>query len=427
KALDSSRDIKCLHVIMSSEDDDYSGQPVWHSVLTFCCKGMIEGIIVVLFMWLLIQVLFTKHLEVHLQILLGVGLVVFCLSLVLGCVLCWWRTRQKRPEGNEDTVSPSPPPPPATDHMTMALCPSLSSEATSTKVQYEELDGDVFDCPSGFGSSTPSDDDFSALPFASRPRVTSEFNEQPKSCFPLRRLSSPSLSAPLYRPVASEPFSLPSFPKLGLLSKTQKVLKRNCTVSGDPRTDSESIRLTTPSPVSLCTLSAIQPQGQLLKKPLMHNYGSNLSYEDPDPCLHFTLTFSPAQRTLTITLLSLTGTAYRLGELMVQANLPPLCPGLLEISDQHQSLSSDLNRKSLVLEEVSTLEELQSCTLRLAVFTQEIKDSFSPLGSLEVQCGRIDWILDRAITCSRPLRPTVHNMQRVTVMPDSQVLSPGSD
>jgi hypothetical protein len=32
-------------------------------VLMFCCKGMIEGIMVILFFWLLVQVLFTKQLE----------------------------------------------------------------------------------------------------------------------------------------------------------------------------------------------------------------------------------------------------------------------------------------------------------------------------------------------------------------------------
>ncbi|XP_017569115.1 uncharacterized protein syt18b [Pygocentrus nattereri] len=382
---------------MSSEDDDHSGQPVWHSVLIFCCKGMIEGIIVVLFMWLLIQVLFTKHLEVHLQILLGVGLMMFCLSLILGCVLCWRRTRQKCPEDKEHSASP--PPPPAADHVTLAISPSLSTEAMSTKMQYEELEGDVLDYPSAFGSSTPSDDDFTAISFASRPHATSEFNEQPKSCFPLRRLSSPTLSSPLYRPVTSGRSSLPSFPKLGLLSKTQKVLKRHCTVSGDTRPNSESIQLTMPSPVSLCALS-----GQLVEKPLLPNYGLNLSYKDPDPCLHFTLTFSPAQRTLTITLLSLTGTVHRLGELLVQASLAPLWPGLLQMSDQHHSLSSDLHRKNLVFE-VSTLEALQSCTLRLIMFTQEVTGTkASILGSLEIQCGRVDWISDRPITCTRALR-----------------------
>lgn len=48
---------------MPYHDEEYPGQPLWQSVLLFCCKGMIEGIMVLLFFWLLIQVLFTKQLE----------------------------------------------------------------------------------------------------------------------------------------------------------------------------------------------------------------------------------------------------------------------------------------------------------------------------------------------------------------------------
>lgn len=48
---------------MPYHDEEYPGQPLWQSVLLFCCKGMIEGIMVLLFLWLLVQVLFTKQLE----------------------------------------------------------------------------------------------------------------------------------------------------------------------------------------------------------------------------------------------------------------------------------------------------------------------------------------------------------------------------
>lgn len=48
---------------MPYQDEEYPGQPLWQSVLFFCCKGMIEGIMVILFFWLLIQVLFTKQLK----------------------------------------------------------------------------------------------------------------------------------------------------------------------------------------------------------------------------------------------------------------------------------------------------------------------------------------------------------------------------
>lgn len=48
---------------MPYHDEEYPGQPLWQSVVLFCCKGMIEGIMVILFFWLLVQVLFTKQLE----------------------------------------------------------------------------------------------------------------------------------------------------------------------------------------------------------------------------------------------------------------------------------------------------------------------------------------------------------------------------
>jgi len=48
---------------MPYNDEEYPGQPLWQSVLLFFCKGMIEGIVVILFLWLLLQVLFTRQLE----------------------------------------------------------------------------------------------------------------------------------------------------------------------------------------------------------------------------------------------------------------------------------------------------------------------------------------------------------------------------
>lgn len=48
---------------MPYHDEEYPGQTLWQAVVLFCCKGMIEGIMVILFIWLLIQVLFTKQLE----------------------------------------------------------------------------------------------------------------------------------------------------------------------------------------------------------------------------------------------------------------------------------------------------------------------------------------------------------------------------
>lgn len=44
------------------EEED-PNQPEWQLVISFCCQGMIEGVIMLLLLWLLIQVLFVSNLE----------------------------------------------------------------------------------------------------------------------------------------------------------------------------------------------------------------------------------------------------------------------------------------------------------------------------------------------------------------------------
>ncbi|XP_056127024.1 uncharacterized protein syt18b [Rhinichthys klamathensis goyatoka] len=378
---------------MPTEEEENSGEPVWQSVLMFGCKGMIEGIIVLLFLWLLVQVLFTKQLEVHLQILLSVGLVVLCLSLILGCVICWLKTRHK-PHEDEKTVR-TPPPPDSVDHVTVALSSSPLSGTTFTKLQYEQLEGEVLDYPSAFESSTPSDEEFTAF---------SEVNKQ-TSCFQMRRLSSPAVSSSLYKPMASGRYSLPSLPRLSLLAKTRKVLERHCTVAGDSYSFSEHRRLTIPNLQSPCTLSQLQTQGLLQEESLLPNYGSNSCSKTSDPFLHFTLTFSSTQNTLTLSLVGITGVVHHLEEVTVQARLLPLCPGPLVISAQDYNLSSGLYKQNLVVN-VGSLEGLKSCILRLAVFTQD-NPKTSLFEELEVCCSSLDWTPDRPVTCVRELRQVV--------------------
>ncbi|XP_016145829.1 uncharacterized protein [Sinocyclocheilus grahami] len=378
---------------MPTEEEENSGQPVWQSVLLFSCKGMIEGIIVLLFLWLLMQVLFTKQHEVHLQILLSVGLVVLCFSLILGCIICWLKTRHKPPEDKN-------PPPDSVDHVTVALSPAPLSGTTFTKLQCEELEGSIQDYPSAFESSTPSDEELTAV---------SEVN---KSCFQMRRLSSPSVSSSLFKPMASGRSSLPSFPRLGLLTKTRKVLEHHCTVAGDSYSFSEHRRLTIPNPRSPCALSPLQTQGLLQDEPLIPNYGSNSCSETSDPFLHFTLTFSSTQNTLTVSIVGITGAVHCLEEVTVQAKLPPLCPGPLDITAQDYNLSSGLYKKNLVIN-VGSLEGLKGCMLRLAIFMQDNQKT-SLFEELEVCCGSLDWTPDRPVSCIRELRQVVDKSKKDT-------------
>lgn len=321
-----------------------------------------------------------------------------CVSLILGCIISWLKTRHKPPE-DKKTVR-TPPPPDSVDHVTVALSPAPLSGTTFTKLQYEELEGAVQDYPSALESSTPSDDELTAA---------SEVN---KSCFQMRRLSSPSVSSSLYKPMASGRSSLPSFPILSLLTKTRKVLEQHCTVAGDSYSFREHRRLTIPNTRSPCALSPLQAQGLLQDEPLFPNYGSNYCSETSDPFLHFTLTFSSTQNTLTVSIVGITNAVHRLEEVIVQAKLPPLCPGPLDISAHDYNLSSGLYKNNLVIN-VGSLEGLKGCMLRLAIFKQD-NTKTSLFEELEVSCGSLDWTPDRPVSCVRELRQVADKSKKDT-------------
>ncbi|XP_070686586.1 uncharacterized protein syt18b [Pempheris klunzingeri] len=378
---------------MPYHDEEYPGQPLWQSVLLFCCKGMIEGIMVILFFWLLVQVLFTKQLEVHLQILLLVGLIIFCLCLVLGCFLCWRDMSGTCPVTDKDPVMSTLAP---TEPVTFAQSPPPSAATTASRQHYEELEGDILDYPSTFTSPAFSEDEITSLQFSNR---SASERTQPKSYFSLRRLSTPPLSSPLYKPIDQSHASLPSFPKLGLLSKTCKALQRRCTVSGDSISYSEHSRLTSPS-----AASPSMPEEPIPLTPL--SCGSSISCQQPispRPCLHFTMAFSPEQQTLAVTVLSLTGTPHRLEDLSVLGSLPPLYPCPIQASGQ-SSLSPETHSLVLLLK-VSSVRELQRCVLRITIYTQELPSLMgTTLGELEAECGGRDWTAEHPFHFMKELK-----------------------
>ncbi|XP_051239057.1 uncharacterized protein syt18b [Dicentrarchus labrax] len=396
---------------MPYHDEEYPGQPLWQSVLLFCCKGMIEGIMVILFFWLLVQVLFTKQLEVHLQILLLVGLIVFCLCLVLGCILCW-RNSQICPVKDKDPVTSAPAP---SEPVTFAHSPPPSAVTTASRQQYEELDGDLLEYPSTFPSPAPSEGEFTSPTFSNRATAASERKEQPKSYFSLRRLSTPTLISPLYKPIdPSSHISLSTFPKLGLLSKTCKALQRRCTVSGGSISYNEHSRLTSPS--GLCP---VMPEEPIPLAPL--NYGSSSSCQQPispKPCLHFTMAFSPEQQTLTVTVFSLTGTPHTLEDVSVLGSLSPLYPCPIQASAQ-SSLSPQTHSLVLLLK-VSSVKELQRCVLRIAVYPREppcLRDT--GLGELEAECGGRDWRADHPFHFTKELNTNKWTLKKGLISQDA--------
>lgn len=340
---------------------------------------------------------------VHLQILLLVGLIIFCLCLVLGCILCW-RNSEICPVKDKDPVTSAPA---HAEPVTFAQSPPPSAATTQ---QYEGLDGDILEYPSTFTSPAPSEGEFTSLPFSNRPKAASERKEQPKSYFSLRRLSTPPLTSPLYKPIDSSHASLPTFPKLGLLSKTCKALQRRCTVTGGTISYNEHSRLTSP-----CAVSPSMPEEPIPLVPL--SYGSNASCQQsisPKPCLHFTMAFSPEQQTLAVTVLSLTGTPHRLEDVSVLGSLPPLYPCPIQASAQ-SSLSPETHSLVLLLK-VSSVKKLQRCVLRLALYARDPPSlRGTALGELEVECGGRDWRAEHPLRFTKELNPSKWKLRKVVV------------
>lgn len=272
--------------------------------------------------------------------------------------------------------------------------------------QYEELDGEVLDYPSTFASPAPSERDLISPTVSCRAPLASEQKEQqPRSYFSLRRLSTPQLTSPLYKPIDPVRVSLPTFPRLGLLSKTCRALQRRCTVTGDSISYSEHSRLTT---------CPVVPEEPIPLAPL--GYGSSISCQQPispKPCLHFTVAFSLEEQSLAVTILSLTGTPHRLEDVSVLGSLPPLYP--CPITTSRQS-GRGLNATSspVLLLRVGSVEELQRCVLRIAAYTKEPPSlRGTALGEVEVQCGGRDWGAEHLFYLSKDLNPNKWMLKKV--------------
>lgn len=300
------------------------------------------------------------------------------------------------PVKDKDPVTSAP-----AESVTSAQSPPPSA-TTASRQQYEGLDADTLEYPSTFTSPAPSESEFTSLPFCT---AASEQKEQPKPYFSLRRFSTP-LTSHIYKPI--DPPSLPSFPKLGLLSKTCKALQRRCTVTGGNISYNEHSRLT----------SAFSPS--MLEEPIPLaplSYGSSASCQQPisqNPCIHFTMVFSPEQQTLAVTVLSLTGTPHRLEDVFVLGSLPPLYPCPIEASAQ-SSLSPETHSLVLLLK-VSSVKELQRCVLRIIVYTREPPSlRGTTLGELDAECGGRDWRAEHPFHFTKELNPSKWKLKKVAV------------
>ncbi|XP_019935372.2 synaptotagmin-4 [Paralichthys olivaceus] len=337
-------------------------------------------------------------LGVHLQILLAVGLAVFCYCLVLGCVLCCRRRKSVSSEDKEAVfLSPHP-----AERVTVTLTPSPCTQPV--KQQYEELDGDVLEFPSSKSSSSPSEDDVTALPFDPSPTRSTELVPSRGSSYPMRRLSSPAVPCLPRKPQSHGRASLPSLTKLSLVSKSCRAKGRRSTVSSESFLYSESTRLT----AGAAAAPTLQAQ------PCLSQYGSNsLSIPTkPAPLLHFSLLFSSACGTLVVNILGLSGASRRRSGVFVRTSLPPLCPSPQQTASRRRSLSPDLHSQSFVLQ-VGSVEELRTCTLRLAVYSRDFSGlREAALGVVELPCEQMDWEPDVTTTHTKQLSPTKSKLKK---------------
>ncbi|XP_040004808.1 synaptotagmin-5 isoform X2 [Xiphias gladius] len=337
-------------------------------------------------------------LGVHLQILLAVVLAVFCYCLVLGFILCC-RRRKSVPSEDKEAVCSTPHP---AERVTVTLTPSLCTQPV--KQQYEELDGDVLELPSSKSSSSPSEDDLTALPFDPSPARSAELVQSAGSSLPMRRLSTPAVPCSTSKPQTHGRASLPSLSKLSLVTKSRRAMGRRSTVSGESFLYTESSRLTADA------ARAPTEQGE----PCPSQYGSNsLSIPSkPAPLLHFSLLLSSACGTLVVNILGLSGASRRRSGVFVRASLPPLCPSPQQITSRRRSLSPDLHSQSFVLQ-VGSVEELRTCTLRLAVYSRDFSGlREAALGVVELPCEQTDWKPDITTTYTRQLSPIKSKLKK---------------
>lgn len=290
---------------------------------------------------------------------------------------------------------------------TFAQNPPPSAATAASRQQYEELDGDIVEYAPTFTSPATSESELASLPFSKRARAGFEQKEQPKSDFSLRRLSTPPLTSPLYEPIDHSRASLPTFPNMGLLSKTCQALQRRCMVTGDQTSYNEHSRLTSPSAVSLSRPEEPIPLALL-------SYSSSASCQiqiSPNPCLHFTLAFSPEQQTLAVTVLGLTGMPHRLEDVSVLGSLPPVYPCPMQASAQ-SSLSPETHSLLLLLK----VSSVKKCVLRIAEYTREVPSARgTTLGKLEVKCGGRDWREKHLFHLSRELNTSKWKIKKVSV------------
>ncbi|XP_034639668.1 synaptotagmin-5-like isoform X1 [Trachemys scripta elegans] len=335
-----------------------------HPALTLCqsifffCKGMIEGVVAILFLWLFIQVLLNKHQQVHLQVLLGGGLALLCFCLLLGCAVCWRRSERHNQSSRKEQ---------APTNTLVELGPALPSQTTTVPIQqqYVELEGEMLECAGNDSLGSPG---------------------------------AGSLPQSMLHGRASLP-SIPFSQKLGVFSKIEPGWERRSTISGE--TDESSL-LTRPYLGPSVRQSSTMPR--------------SLSSAGPkqQPQLHFILFYSQPEATLTVTVISVSHLpkGFRSSrDSYVKVYLLPKFIEPQRTAVRRKSLNPEF-REQFQFGRYH-LEELRGFTLRFAVYVKEFRsfrDSF--VGEVMFPCAQVTWNPEAASSYTRELSTTKTKLKK---------------
>ncbi|KAJ6664177.1 hypothetical protein lerEdw1_008393 [Lerista edwardsae] len=338
---------------------------------------MIEGLVVILFMWLLIQVLLDKHQQVHLQVFLGVGLALLCFCLLLGCAICWHRRKKRHHRGGKGQ---------ALDQVRVGLATVLPSRMTAVPIQqqYLEIEGEVLETP----------------PLAAADALSSP--DSPPRGLLRGRASLPSLQL-------SQKPGLPIEPSPGL--------ERRSTISEGSLCSDASSLLSSPRMGAGIPPSYTMPGGLPSAGP------------KPRPHLRFTLFYSQPGATLTVTVI---GVSHLPRGFRASRNSYVKVYLLPKFAEPQRTT---LRRKSLNPEFHEQfhfgpycLDELQGLTLRFAVYAKEfrhLKDSF--IGEVMFPCSQASWSQDGTFAYTQELSTTKSKLKKCLssqdVNDDSSLLS----
>ncbi|KAM4748323.1 AT-rich interactive domain-containing protein 3B [Rhinophrynus dorsalis] len=270
---------------------------------------------------------------VHLQVLLGAGLALLCFCLLLGCAICWHRSRRQHSSLSlcgQDKELPRQ----TYGGQELSEAPARSA-AVPIPLCYQDVDGEITPKGEREEDDTPAQEGLNS--------VTS------------RR----------FHPRAS----LPSLHQFS--SKKRRSLQRRSTVFGDCSSGGDRTRLVR------VPLSRTEPSGLSRVK------------QKSQPLLHFTLFYSLAEESLIVTVTGLSNMPKRIHQKRDSWVRAYLLPGFIEPLPGPDG-DSDVGQKFTFCQH--NPEELRKLTLRLAVYARNkhsLKEGF--IGEVLFPCSECDW------------------------------------